>query len=569
MLSFAVGLLDGFGLAMFLPLLQLVTGDSTSNNGEGMGGMNFLLDAFNKLGITLTLQSVLLIITLFFTLKGVAVFIRQYYGVVVRMYFIKKLRFQNIDGLVNYRYKSFVMADAGRIQNTLSGEVGRVNQAYNAYFSMLQAIMMMFVYMGLAFFTNPQFAVLVVIGGLLSNLAYRQIFKRTKALSAQITTGGHHFQSQLIQFVGHFKYLKSTALLGTYSRKLKESVVFIEESNKRIGYYNSLLLASREPLNIAVVSLVILAQTLLFSSSLNGIVLALLFFYRALTYVMNFQTAWNNFLNVSGALANMTDFNRELKVSVENYGPVYKENFDGEFRLESISFCYGKTPILENISMHIPANSCVALVGESGSGKTTLINLICGLFRPIKGEVYIDGINYSELDIRCLQKQIGYISQDPVIFSESIYDNVTLWSEQNELNLKRFWETCEQASIGEFIRTLPEGMNTPLGNNGIQLSGGQKQRISIARELFKDVSVLIMDEATSALDSTLEREIQMNIDLLKGKYTIIIVAHRLSTVQNADRIYLMNNGSIEDFGSFDELKAQNDRFKEMVKLQEI
>jgi len=421
----------------------------------------------------------------------------------------------------------------------------------------------------MAFVTNPQFAILVVVGGLLSNLAYRQIYKRTKAISAKITRGGHRFQRQLIQFVGHFKYLKSTAALNSYSDKLKDSVVYIEESNKKIGFYNSLLSATREPLNIVVVAAVILSQVYIFSSGLSGIVLALLFFYRALTYVMNFQNYWNNYLNVSGSLENMTTFMRELDADTEVYGDITIDKLHGDIEIKGVNFKYGNTSILKNISVHIPAKSSIALVGESGSGKTTLVNLISGLMQPDDGGVYIDGMNYADLDIRSLQRHIGYISQDPVIFSDSIYDNVTLWAEPNEANVKRFWEACEKAAIADFIRGLPDGMQTELGNNGIQVSGGQKQRLSIARELFKDVSILIMDEATSALDSTVEREIQQNIDALKGEYTIIIVAHRLSTIKNSDTVVVLQNGMIDNIGTYQYLSKNSSIFRNMLTLQDL
>lgn len=568
-LSFSVGLLDGFGLAMFLPLLQMVTGGENADASQGMGGMDFILEGFTALNIPLNLQSVLLVIIIFFLFKGIATFARTYYSVIVQMFFIKSLRFRNIDGLVGYRYKAFVMADTGRIQNTLSGEVGRVSGAYRSYFETIQALVMMAVYMGLAFVTNPQFAVLVVVGGLLSNLAYRQVYKRTKMVSAQITTGGHRFQRQLIQIVGHFKYLKATALLKQYARKLKDSVVYIEEANRKIGFYNSLLAATREPLNIVVVAGVILAQVYWFSAALSGIILALLFFYRALNYVMGFQTSWNGFLNVSGSLDNMTRFMQELHADKEHHGTGVFDDFKGAISLEKVKFNYGETPILKDVSLQIPTNSSVALVGESGSGKTTLVNLISGLMQVDGGAIYVDGKDYRSIDIRSLQKHIGYISQDPVIFSDSIYDNVSLWAKRSEANIARFWEACEKAAIAEFIHNLPQGLDTPLGNNGIQLSGGQKQRLSIARELYKEVSILIMDEATSALDSTVEREIQENIDALKGEYTMIIVAHRLSTVRNVDCIYLMSDGQIESAGNFNELQRKSSRFKRMVELQEF
>lgn len=570
-LSLCVGLLDGFGLTMFLPLLQLVAGDSTTASAkDGMGGMDFIIEGFEKLGISMNIETVLLIIIIFFSAKGVAYFTREYYNVLVQLFFITNLRFRNIEGITNYKYKAFVNADSGRIQNTLSGEVARVSAAYKSYFQTVQAIIMMIVYIGLAFFTNPQFAILVILGGLVSNLAYRQVYKKTKVISQKITTGGHKFQSQLIQFVSHFKYLKSTALLSLYSEKMKESVVYIEKANQKIGLYGSILSATREPLNIIVVALVILAQVYLFSAALSGIILSLLFFYRALNYVMSVQNSWNSFLNVSGSLKNMTSFMQELKSDRETFGKKEISSIGGRLLFKNVYFSYDEEKIvLNNLSFEIPAKSTVAFVGKSGSGKTTIINLISGVIPVSEGDIYIDQYPYAEVDLRSLQSKIGYISQDPVIFSETIYDNITLWAPKNKNNEKRFWEACEQAAIAAFIKELQKGENTPLGNNGIQISGGQRQRIAIARELYKDIDILIMDEATSALDSEIELAIKQSIDSLRGRYTIVLVAHRLSTIKTADLVIMLKEGTIENMGTYQQLLSRSSTFKRMVELQEL
>ena len=164
---------------------------------------------------------------------------------------------------------------------------------------------------------------------------------------------------------------------------------------------------------------------------------------------------------------------------------------------------------------------------------------------------------------------MGYITQDPVIFNDTIFNNVTLWDEPNAVNIQRFHSVLEKAAIDSFVLEQPLGANTILGNDGVNLSGGQKQRISIARELYKDIEFLIMDEATSALDSETERAIQESIDALKGFYTIFIVAHRLSTIRNADRIVVMNKGEIQQIGSYEELINSSVLFKKMIELQEL
>ena len=567
-ISLLVGLLDGFGLAMFLPLLQLVNKEGTST-GEELGGLAFILDVFKSAGIPMTVVSILILIVVFFSLKGIASFVRMYYGIIVRQYFIRKLRFKNIDGLANYRFKEFVTADAGRIQNTMSGEVGRVSAAYSAYFSTVQSWVMVLIYVGLAFLTNAQFALLVAIGGLLSNLAYRQIYKRTVETSKKITKEGHGFQRLLIQMVAFFKYLKATGQTVSYGKKLKRSVVKIENANKRIGFFNAILYSTREPLIIFIVAAVILIQVKILDSNLGGIILSLMFFYRSLNYVLSLQTSWNNFLNVSGSLSNMTEFMHELDLGKEEYGSIEFTGFRDHIKLENVSFYYDTTRVIDSISLDIPRNKTIAFVGESGSGKTTLVNLISGLMPVDNGVIRVDSVDYRDLNIRSFQEKIGYITQDPVVFSDSIYNNITNWAPRTDENIQKFWKACDQAAISPFIRSLHNQEGSQLGNNGIQISGGQKQRISIARELFKEPDILVMDEATSALDSETEKAIQENIDALQGKYTILIVAHRLSTIKNADKIALLSKGDIEICGTYKDLLSSSETFKRMIQLQDI
>ncbi len=568
LLSIGVGVLDGFGLAMFIPLLQMVDGQSEAG-AEGMGGFSFLITIFQQFGIPLTLVSVLMIIAVFFLLKGVVSFVSAYYKAYVLQFFIRKLRYQNIDALSSYAYKHFVNADSGRIQNTLSGEVGRVTTAYNTYFATLQSGVMVTVYLTFAMISNLQFAILVAIGGFLTNLLYRQIYNRTKKQSLKVTHEGHIFQGQLIQKVAFFKYLKATGFMSQFDRMIKRTIDNLVKANLKIGFYNSLLAASREPLVILVVVIVILVQVKFLGGSLSGILLSLLFFYRSLTYLVGLQNSWNGFLNVSGSLSNMQTFMEELKKGKEEQGAETFNKFTKEIVLHDVGFYYGSDPILSDINLTIDRNKTVAFVGESGSGKTTLVNLIAGLMPVDTGTISIDGIPYSRLNRESLQKRIGYITQDPVIFSDTVYNNVTLWAPKTPENVQRFWGALEKSALADFIRNQRKKEDTPLGNNGIQVSGGQKQRISIARELFKDIDILIMDEATSALDSETEKAIQENIDALKGQYTILIVAHRLSTIKNADLIVFMMGGKIHSKGKYEDLREKSGYFRKMTELQEL
>ncbi|WP_439481061.1 ABC transporter ATP-binding protein [Cyclobacterium plantarum] len=566
-LSIGVAIMDGLGLAMFLPLLEVVDGELGTS--KGLGKLGFLVDWLNKIGLSLDLKTVLSVMLLFFILKGVFKFLEGYYKVLLQRHFIRTLRFSQLELLANLDYKSFVQSDSGKIQNTVSGEVGRVLAAYNAYFFSTQGAVMILVYMALAFTVNAQFTILVIIGGGLSNLIYSRIFNLTKSISSKLTNSNHEFQGLVIQKVALFKYLKATGTIKAYSGKLREKVLEIEGFLSQMGLLNAGINAIREPLVIFVVVLVIFVEVNWMGGRLGLILLSLIFFYRSLTYLMNMQNYWNTYLGNHGSLTNMKKFLEELSIGQEQNGTIQFDRFKNKLCISDVSFAYDKTSILKNINLIISKNETIAFVGESGSGKTTLMNIISGLVYPNNGIVTVDGVLLQHLNKESFQKRLGYITQDPVIFDDSIFNNVTFWDQPTPENLERFWEALRKAAILEFVKGLPKIEQTRLGNNGIMVSGGQKQRISIARELYKKIDFLLMDEATSALDSETEFTIQEHIAFLKGSVTIIIIAHRLSTVKFADRVVILKAGKIQGIGDFESLMESTEEFRKMVEIQEF
>lgn len=568
-LCILVGFLDSIGLSMLMPLFTMFNESETVDT-EKLGNLKYLTDGLQSLGFTLNLVTILVFISVFFSLKGIAQYFRSAYQVILQQQFIKKIRLSLISYFSQINYKYFVTADAGRIQNTLSGEVDKVARAYQTYFTALQFSIFVIVYMASAFLIDYKFAILVSIGGILTNLIYKKLYTKTKGASRELTSENHVFQSLIIQRVANFKYLKATGSDKLFSKKLISSVDLIEKNNRRIGILASVMTGSREPLLILVVMTVIYVQIIILKGSLGPIIMSLLFFYKALNALMMVQTQTNLFLAVSGSLQNMTDFTQELKDNKEQTGIQSFGLFQERIQLLNVSFGYQPNDfILKNIDLEIKKNQTIAFVGESGSGKTTLVNMIAGLIQYDKGTICIDNKDMKELDISTYQNRIGYITQDPVIFNDSVFNNITFWDEQNEINIKKFNEAVSKASIADFIESMEFKEQSILGNSGINLSGGQKQRISIARELYKEIDILILDEATSALDSETERLIQNNIDELKGNYTVLIVAHRLSTIKNADKIVFMNKGKIEMVDDFESLLQRSESFNRMVKLQEL
>jgi ABC-type multidrug transport system fused ATPase/permease subunit len=459
--------------------------------------------------------------------------------------------------------------DAGKIQNTFTTEMQRVFQCIRFYFSSAQSFVMLLTYIILAFLANYQFALLVAVGSGISNLFYRKIYNATKKASTELSRKGNKFNSLLTQAINHFKYLKSTNYFSKYSLKLNQVIKETESLNKRIGLFNTITMSLKEPSIIIVVAVVIKIQLDLMGANLSSILLSLLFFYRALSFLMVIQNNWQNFINNVGSINSVVSLSKEMTNDHELQPTRLFSSFKHKISINEVSFSYGTRQVLNEVTIEIPKNHTVALIGESGSGKTTLANIIACLIMPDKGKICIDGVSLREHNYDSYRSKIGYISQESVIFNDNIFNNITFWSEPTPENVKRFWEIIELASLNDYVQALPEKEQTLLGDNGILISGGQRQRISIARELYKNAEILIMDEATSALDSETEKIVQNNIEKLHGSYTIIIIAHRLSTIKNADTIYLLDKGRITASGSFSKMITLSDSFRRLVLLQEF
>ena len=244
----------------------------------------------------------------------------------------------------------------------------------------------------------------------------------------------------------------------------------------------------------------------------------------------------------------------------EQFGQKRLDKVNGDFEFKNVSFSYDDgTEVLKDVSFKVKANEIVAFVGKSGAGKTTIFNLLCKMYDVNSGNITIDGIDIKELDKDTIRSNITIISQNPYIFNMSIKDNLRLM--KKDLSLEEMIEACKLACLHDFIMKLPEKYDTIVGEGGISLSGGQRQRLAIARAFIQKTEIILFDEATSNLDNETQKSIQTAIENLKKDYTILIIAHRLSTVINSDRILFLNEGKIENEGSHEELIKKSSNYR--------
>lgn len=278
--------------------------------------------------------------------------------------------------------------------------------------------------------------------------------------------------------------------------------------------------------------------------------------------------------SVNGTTAAMTAAAESLfrmidELPEKDAGTRTLENYSGAVEFRNVSFAYPAKDkkTINNFTLSVKPGEMIALVGSSGAGKSTLINLIPRFWVPTEGEIYFDGIAQSELTLKSLRKQIGLVSQDVTIFDDTIANNIAYGCRDRVTREQIEAAAADAAALTDFIKALPEGLDSPAGPNGNHLSGGQRQRVSIARAFLKNAPILLLDEATSALDTESEKHIQKSLDtLLKGR-TSFVVAHRLSTIINADRIIVMRDGGIAEIGTHEELLAKGGLYNHLYTLQ--
>ena len=249
------------------------------------------------------------------------------------------------------------------------------------------------------------------------------------------------------------------------------------------------------------------------------------------------------------------------KFKKEKFGNIDIKKLEGNIKFENVSFGYDKKKIINKMNFEIKPNEKVAFVGKSGAGKTTIFSLIAKLYTIKDGEIFIDNYNTNDLTCDSLRNNMSIITQNPYIFNFSIKENLLLARE--DAKMKDIRDACKLACIDDFIMKLPNKYDTMVGENGVILSGGQKQRLAIARALLMKTEIILFDEATSALDNETQSEIKTAIDNLKGEYTILIVAHRLSTVIDCDRIFVVDDGKIVDSGSHKELLKNSEIYRNL------
>ena len=477
-------------------------------------------------------------------------------------YAILKIKYSVLGGLIGDALRTFFKArwtffsgsDQGRLLNTLNKEVPNIGDTLGALTTLIAQVVQLAIYLALPMWINPVMTStavgLALLFGmpflLLNRLSYRLGENNIKTANIYTTALNEILgAARIILGFGRQTQALDRAMAGYHGHvhaTLKSQTLVAAISK----FYNPLAMLA------AVTAMGFAVQGNSQISELAAVMWSLLAAMPILAALLQGNISISNFLPSFEQLASL----RQSAAQVEEVEGLRLFSYlqDG-IKLKDIDFTYkGRVKTLTNINLSIRKGQMVALIGESGSGKSTVTDLILGLQVPDSGLVLLDGVPLGQWKQNSFRERIGYVPQDPLLFHTSIRNNL-LWSYEQGSE-KELWEALRLANAAGFVNELPEGIDTFVGDRGVRLSGGQRQRIALARALLRKPDLLILDEATSALDSESEQLIQNSIEQVAQHTTILVVAHRMSTVAKADHVYVLRQGSIVEEGPFAALSTK-------------
>jgi len=471
-----------------------------------------------------------------------------------------------LSSFFNAKWNFFSQSKQGFLLNTLNKEMSNIGDTLGHLATQLAQVVQFIVYLSVPFFLNPKMTMTAIAFAILFSIPFILLNQISYKLGQKDISTSNKVLGILNETLQAAKIILG---FGEQKKSIKRYLVAFQ-NHVSATLKSQTLIASIPALfaPFGILAAIIALGLAIKSGSplpeLVAVLWSLLAAFPILSSLLHTNVSINNFIPSYEQLMTLTE---QAKSSTEEPGDIMFDSLKKSISFNDVSFSYSNsTKTISNIDIEVTTGEMTAIVGESGSGKSTIVDLILGLHSPDTGKILIDNIPFSQWNQNSFRKKVGYVPQDSILFYSSIRDNL-LWSVEDSSD-EELWKALELANASKFVSSLPDGIETIVGDRGVRLSGGQRQRIALARALIRGPDLLILDEATSALDTESEIAIQNSIVKLSKSMAILIVAHRLSTISQSDKVYVIQSGKIVEKGSFNDLSLKNEGFLyNMLKLQ--
>lgn len=513
-----------------------------------------------------------LIVTMFL-LKNIFGYLANYFLVFLRNGVIRDLRNKVYNKTIELPLSYLSEQKKGDILSRVTSDVLDLQYSFLSVLELIirEPLTIIFTIVAMLII-SPQLTLFVFIFIPVMGIIISRIGKSLKRKSDRVQKEQGVFLSTLEETLTGLRIIKGFSAENKFNEKFQESTSrFYNFSNKLMNRQN-LASPTSEFLGICMISVILwYGGNLVLNGNASSILDGSTFLvymglsYNILTPAKAISRGLYNIKKGGAAAERIQEIIDTPNPLKDNENAIIKDSFDKDIIFNNISFKYEDEYVLKDFSLTIPKGKTVALVGQSGSGKSTIANLITRFYDVNKGEILLDNIDIRDLTTNSLRSQLGIVTQDAILFNDSIKNNLKLGNDKASDD--DIIEALKIANAWEFVKDLPESINTNIGDSGNKLSGGQKQRLSIARAVLKSPPIMVLDEATSALDTESERLVQIALENMMKNRTSIVIAHRLSTIQNADEIVVLNKGKIVEQGKHNELIAKKGVYKKLVDMQ--
>ena len=528
-----------------------------------------IVHGMKTVGIPVSILAVMASFLSLIVLKNLLSGLAQFVFTKLHFRLIESIIFEEFRTFLSASWQFFVSKNYGVLGNTLVRETEKVGLSFEAVVQILSSSLRVIFYLGIAFLVSWQLTLIVLCMTGLALVPFALVGRVTYRIGKLHTEAANEFHSTILETINAAKLILG---FGNQHKSLSSLTRSVKEFVRNAIHFVMIRLATPltfEPIGIAILLAGVYLGFQHFNLEVSEIFLLLFAWKTSSGLALNMTNQKNDLQNMVPALQQIYGLKAEAERMVQWTGQRKFQTLNRAVVLKDVSFAYPNgQPVLKHINLVIPKGRTIALIGRSGAGKTTLVDILMGFYRVDQGGLLVDDVSLYELDTLSWRQRIGYVPQDTFLFNISIRENLR-WSNDGASEEDMRY-ACELANATEFIDKLPQGLDTVVGERGVRLSGGQRQRIALARAMLRKPEILILDEATSALDSYSESLVQNAIDNIAKDTTIIVIAHRLATIMQSDYIYVLDNGSVVEEGSFDHLLAINGgEFFKVAELQGI